>query len=513
MTAPVEPEPALPGGAHRAASLIVALLLLPAAAFAGPRVKPVAPEPDARYALGTAARADVPDAWWTSFGDPALDALVVEALEANHDLGGAQARIHSAQGVAVQNLAPLLPTASFDVGLNASPSANAANQIAPQLQKLFEDLAELSENIPGQPAEEEEDTEEDPDVTWNGSALFNFGLNIDLGRSAFAFRAAQLDAAAARGDRDGVARVLVQQVVGAWLDVRTARARIALVEQQIATNEILLDITRRRFVGGDSRGLDVLQQQQQLAATRALLPTARQLLRLRSVQLATLLGRDPSNPQLPDSPELASLPALPPNPGVGTPRDLVDLRPDVRAAQARYLAAQARVVSGALSFAPTFRLTGNLGWGLRWFNEWDSWETWGFGAAVSVPLFGGGQRHGAMRQANGAADAAAHTLSQAILTAQGEVESALAREDTEGERLAALQEVLTASRTAYEESTRQYAGGLVNYLTVLTSLASLQSSELNHLQAQRDLLGARVDLHTALGTPWAGNLSATGADR
>ena len=489
-------------------ALLVALI---APATAGPRVQPDAPDPGARYALGTAARADQPDAWWTTFDDPALDALVAEAIEGNHDLGGAQARVHQAQGISVQGLAPMLPTASFDLGLNGSPSANAANQVSPQLTKLLEDLAALAASVPGQPPDETDD-EEDPAVTWNGSALVNVGLNIDLGRSAFAFRAAQLDAAAARGDRDGVARVLVQQVTAAWLDVRTARARIALIEQQIATNTVLLDITRRRFEGGDSRGLDVLQQQQQLAGTKALLPQAKQLLRLRTLQLAVLLGRDPSDPQLPE-PTALVLPALPPPPGVGTPRDLVDLRPDVRAAQARFLSARARVASNALAFAPTFRLSANVGWGLRWFNEWTSWETYGLGAAVSVPLFNGGQRHGAMRQANGAADAAAHSLSQAILTARSEVESALVREDTERGRLAALAEQVAASRVAYEESQRQYAGGGVNYLTVLTSLASLQVSELNHLSAQRDLLGARVDLHTALGTPWAGRMDANGAPR
>jgi len=118
-----------------------------------------------------------------------------------------------------------------------------------------------------------------------------------------------------------------------------------------------------------------------------------------------------------------------------------------------------------------------------------------------------------MRQANGALDAAALSLSAAVSTAQGEVESALAREETSDARLAALGAQVEASRVAYEEAQRQYAGGLVNYLTVLTSLASLQASELNHLQAQRDLLGARVDLHTALGTPWSGRMDSNGASR
>ncbi len=492
-------------------SVLLLCLLLPASAWAGGPIKPVVPDEEARYSTGTAIRADESDEWWTSLQDPALNGLVVEALEANHDIGAAQARLHAAAGVTLQSVSPLLPTASFDVGLNASPSSNASFQVSPQLTELLEQLSDLAESIPGQdPAEEDDDDEDDPDVTWNGSALLNFGLNIDVGRSATALRAAQLDAAAAENDRDGVARAVVQQVVGAWLDVRTSRARVALIEGQIETNSSLLELTRARFIASDARGLDVLQQQQQLAATRALLPQAQQILRLREVQLATLLGRDPSDPRLPPDP---GLPALPPAPGIGTPADLMTTRPDLAAASNRYLSARNRVASSALSFAPTFRLTGNVGYQLRWFKEWDSQETWGFGAGVSIPIFNGLQRHGQLKQAAASRDAAARSLSAAALTARAEVESALIREETDADRLDALTDQLQTARVAYEESSRQYASGLVNYLTVLTSLASWQAAELNQLQAQRDVLGARVDLHTALGAPWAARLNSAGGAR
>ena len=483
----------------------LSLLLVPSA-LPGPRVRPDLPDADDRWSMGTAVTADESDEWWTSFADPALDALVLEAIQNNPDVGSAQARMHAAAGVSLGSLSPLLPSASFDVNLNGSPSANANQQVSPQLTKLLEDLAALAESIPGAVQPDDDDAaeeDEDPDVTWNGSALINFGLNIDLGRSAVALRAAHLDQLAAKGDRDGVARVIVQQVVASWLDVRSARARVAVVEGQIGTNTSLLELTRRRFEGGDARGLDVLQQQQQLATTRAMLPQAQQLLRLREVQLATLLGRNPGGHDLPEG---AELPALPPQPGLGVPADLLDQRPDVAAARTRWQASKARAASTGLSFAPTFRLGGNLGWGLRHFNEWDSWETWGVSAGLSVPIFNGFQRHGALQQSLAGQDAAAHALTKAVLTARAEVESALAREDTESARLLALDELVLASKTAYEESARQYAAGLVNYLTVLTSLATFQSAELNHLQARRDLLGARADLHTALGSSWARRL-------
>ncbi len=494
----------------RSVCLALFLSLSPAQAWAGGPFQPALPQEDARYSQGTALRADASDEWWTSLNDEGLNELVGEALRTNHDVAAAQARFHAAAGVTLQSASPLLPTASFDVGMNATPSANAVFMVSPQLMELLNGLSEVASNIPGQPDPADIGTEEDPELTWNGSALLNVGLTIDMGRSATALRAAQLDAAAARDDRNAVASTIVQQVVAIWLDVRSARTRVELVEGQINTNAALLELTEARFLSSDAGGLDVLQQKQQLAATRALLPQAQQILRLREVQLATLLGRDPSAPNLPAA---TGLPALPPQPGLGTPADLLEARPDLAAASHRFKSARNRVASSALGFAPSFRLTGNFGYQLRWFKEWDSQETWGLGAGVSIPIFGGLQRIGGLKQAVATRNAAARSLSAAAIQAQAEVERALIREDTEAARLLALADQVQAARTSYEESSRQYAGGLTSHIAVLTSLASWQASELNHLQAQRDVLGARIDLHTALGAPWTDRLNSAGASR
>ncbi len=492
---------------YRTLTAVGVMLLSSSTGLAAPRAIPVLPDADARFSLGNETRTDAADAWWEGFGDVALNNMVEEAMESNYDVATAQSRVMQARGGSLQQFSPLVPSASFDIGLNASPTAAQTFQTPPALLEIFEAM----ENIPGQSTND--DGEDDPDVTWNGSALFKFGWAVDIGATAMAFRAAQMDAAAAVGDRDGVARQLVGQVVSTWMDVRNARARIAVIGQQIETNANLLELTRNRYEGGDASGLDVLQQQQQLASTRAMLPQAEQLLRLREQQLSLLLARDPSviAEDLAAAPE--GLPPLPVAPGVGTPRDLLELRPDLSALQARYQGAKARKHSAALGFLPTFGFNGSVGWNLRWFDEWDTGNTWGFGASMSVPIFQGGRRWGGLQQANAAQDAAAYALSAGVQKATSEVEQALLREATEVERLDALGRQLSSASVAYEESTRQYASGVTNYLSVLANLASLQASQLNHLQAQRDLLGARIDLHTALGAPWATRLSTDGASR
>ena len=66
----------------RVPALPLALLLAAAPATAAPRIQPELPPENARYSQGSVVVSDTtPDAWWESFGDPALDALVTEAVE------------------------------------------------------------------------------------------------------------------------------------------------------------------------------------------------------------------------------------------------------------------------------------------------------------------------------------------------------------------------------------------------------------------------------------------------
>ena len=61
-----------------------------------------------RFALAQ-SQAPADTTWWTSFGDPALDALVTEALANNEDLRIAAARVDQFQGAKVTTRAPLFP--------------------------------------------------------------------------------------------------------------------------------------------------------------------------------------------------------------------------------------------------------------------------------------------------------------------------------------------------------------------------------------------------------------------
>ena len=461
-------------------------LTIPLTAGARPRVEPYRPAETGTFEGGTDGEPSV-EPWWVSFDDGSLDAVMDQGLAGNGDLGAAWERVDQARATAFGALAPQLPSLSVDVNANVAPIDSLGFQFG---------------GLPTAPGEEEDDEK----VAYlNGSALLNAWIPLDFwGPQVQAYRAGRYEAEATAGDRDARAISLSVTVGGAYFDAVAAGAQVALIESQIAAQESLLELTELRYRETDTSGLDVLQQRQQLEATRALLPTARSLERTSRQRLAALLGLEGEGalPALPA--ELAPLPAPP---ATGRPADLLSSRPDLRAADARWAAATARRHGAGLAFAPSLALTAQAGTQAIYFDELDTQPLWGVGAALSIPIFQGAGRFAGLAETRAAEDGAARTLSQRVREAVQQVESARVTEEELDERLAALERQLEAAVAVAEESRARYAAGLTPYLTVLTAVNARQQAELTLLQARRERIDARIRLHEALGGRWTANLA------
>ncbi|RME23983.1 MAG: TolC family protein, partial [Deltaproteobacteria bacterium] len=163
------------------------------------------------------------------------------------------------------------------------------------------------------------------------------------------------------------------------------------------------------------------------------------------------------------------------------------------------------------SLLPTLALSGAWGWQVYRESEWDSIESWSVAAALSVPIFGGGQRHATLRQAGAARTAAELQLDSALRSAVQEVEAGLTSQAEQRSRAAAAAVQLQVARDAWQLALDQYRRGVADYLQVSNALATLLSAELSDIQARRDLLGARLQLHQALGGAWITDLDALSA--
>ncbi|HLU48771.1 MAG TPA: TolC family protein, partial [Planctomycetota bacterium] len=200
-----------------------------------------------------------PAYWWEAFGDPELDDLVRRALDSNLDLQSLAARIAEAAAVARRTGAPLFPT----------------------LDVAGEYAADWIESEPRQET---------------SSLGLLLGWELDLwGRIRSARRAAILDTEAAAEDWLDARVLLSASVAETYFEIREERLQRALLEEQIAANETLLDLTRLRFGQGQASVVDVLQQREQLAATRALVPDVEARAEALEYALDVLLGEAPGS--------------------------------------------------------------------------------------------------------------------------------------------------------------------------------------------------------------------------
>ena len=441
------------------------------------------PPTDDRFvnAPADASHARVDD-WWTRFGDARLDDLVETGLRQNYDLASADARIEESQAVVKQNLAPLLPTLSWDSTITMAPTDSLGFQFGGSVGGQVDPMT-------GMPIEV-------PNLYWTGSSALKAGLAIDLsGRDVVAYKAAKRDVEAAELDRESTSLRLVGSIVGAYYDVVAAEEQLRIVEKQLETSRGLLEVMELRFAAGQVTGVDVLQQRQQVASTEVLLPQARRQVATFEQQLAVLMGERPRA----DFEVAPALPDLPSTPGLGTPSDLAQHRPDLVALRARKDSAEYRVKNAKRQYVPTLNLQAQAGVQAIRITELNSQWYWNAGATLSVPLYQGGRRHSTIRQRQAQSRQAEVQLDSSSLTAVREVEDALVYEREQGEALAIYQRQVEAADAAFEAAKQRCLDGDGDYLTVLNALNTQRQAELNVVTARRDLIGARINLHQALG--------------
>lgn len=411
--------------------------------------------------------------WWQAFGDPQLDALVNEALRGNPDLDAAAERIVQAEATALRSRAVVFPTLS----------ANARGSVAPTDSLGFQ-FGGLGGDGPAPPS-----------VYYTGSATLDANYRLSAwGRDYLAYKASRLQKLAQEGDRDALKHALTVQVVEAYLDAVLGRAHGKLLAAQLGSNEKLATLTERLFEQGDTSALAVLQQRQQVAAAKANLPNARTTYRTSLQRLLILTGQRTRTP-----PKVAqALPGLPPAPKADV-QSLLSSRADLRAQQARVKAAGKQRTSAKLGHLPELNLNAQVGAQAFKLVDTSTQSFWNVGAAISLPLFSGFADVRRVDEAAAAERAQDAQLEQLLTQATGEVAQARIQEEEAAVALEAFEAQLAAAEAALAESERAYVAGTAGYLDLLNTLLAKQRAEVSVLQAQRSLLGARVQLHQALG--------------
>jgi NodT family efflux transporter outer membrane factor (OMF) lipoprotein len=421
-------------------------------------------------ALDTAAVSMQNVQWWQDFGEARLDTLVEEALAQNYDLVAAAARVDQAAALA------------RIVGADKWPQIAGGFTGARQKNIL------LGIPIPG-----------DKTIYSN-----SFGVSLDTqweidlwGRIYKAESAALAEVEASWADLVGVRLSIAAQTAKAWFALTEARQQVELAEQSVESFRSSAEFVRNRYQQGVRTALDLRLALAQLASAEALLEFRHEQLDRTTRQLEILLGRYPAaaieaQPDLPPMPEDV--------PG-GLPSALLIRRPDLVAAERRYAGTQAKISEARRAFFPRITLTANGGTLSQQVEDLvkGDFSVWSVAAGLTQPIFQGGRLRANLAQSHATADQALAGYALSLLHAFGEVESAIVAEERLAKRVKYTQEAADQSVAAQTLAERQYAAGLVDYITVLETQRRALTSVAELISVKRARLDARINLHVALG--------------
>jgi len=182
------------------------------------------------------------ETWWDGFNDPMLSRIVQRARAQNLDLAAALARVQQARAAAREAGAQLLPT----IDLNGQ-----ARRIH---QSLESPIGQVASQVPGFDRDQSI-----YDVNLGASWELDLFGGLRRGKEA-----ASAEAQAAIAEQVGIRISVTADAADAYLRIRGDQARIVVTEQQVATDERLLELVRERF----RRGLAAVRE---LAQAEALL--------------------------------------------------------------------------------------------------------------------------------------------------------------------------------------------------------------------------------------------------
>jgi multidrug efflux system outer membrane protein len=415
------------------------------------------------------ARALVDIGWAELFQDEELSTVIRSAVARNLDLQVALTRVELFQAQSTVARSLLFPTVAAD--FSTSPGSPA-----------------ISNN------------------SYSLGAILSWELDF-FGKLRRADQAARADLLASEDAARALMSALVAATATSYLSLRELDQERAITLANIASQEDSLDLVRSLLRGGVATGAEEQQAIAQLAGTRARLPQIEQAIVANENELNLLLGGQPGPIQRSAQ---AALPQAPAIPELGLPSELLDRRPDVRAAENTLAAATARVgVAIANRFPiPTIGLGGFFGLvgidlGDTLGNSGDTQDITSWGPNASVPLIDWGRGSANVDAARAQARIAAINYRATTLNALREVSNAFSSID----KLRTVIAQNTIRAQAEAENLRlqrmRYKSGVNSYLEVLDAERQLYAAQLDVARSSRDHLLAHVDLYRALGGGWS----------
>lgn len=425
-------------------------------------------------------------AWWRQLDDPVLNDLIASGIRENKDLMIATARVDqfAAQyGVVRADLYPQIGAgAAFGQQQVTQRSGNA-------LPTGYHT------------------------VTGGQQAVLNAAWELDIwGRIRRSSEAARADLLASEEGRRGVILSLVSSVAVSYVNLRDLDKQLVISKRTAESRKGSYELLKLRFEAGIINEMELAQSKSEYEQALTTIPQIEKAIALQENGLCVLLGRKPGPIPRGKSIDDLKLPVIP----AGLPSDLLERRPDIKAAEQNLIAANALIGVAKAAYYPAISLTGLFGYSSSEFSDLFTGpaKIWQYSAPITAPIFTAGKIASQVKVSEALQQQALYRYQQTIETAFREVNDSLAEQSLTRQQLEAQNRQVESLRTYAELARLRFDEGYSSYIEVLDAERSLFDVELAYVQSQALLFQASINLYKAMGGGWTAEADrlATQAD-
>lgn len=432
---------------------------------------------------GTGKSAAPPlDTWWEGFQDPELTRIIERSIDQNLDLAASLTRVEQARA------------AAKEAGARLKPSSAAYAQSDSFRQSLDSQVGRIAGGLPSY-SRNQNYLDLGVSASWEID-LFG-GLRAGVG-------AASAEVQAAEAERLGIRVSVAAEAADAYLQIRGVQARLTFAQEQIVTDQQLLDLVSQRKAAGISNDREQAQAEALLAQAKSTVPPLAIILEAQLNRLDVLMGVQPGT-YAAELKAPADLPLVPSITSLSEPAELLRRRPDIIAAERRIAASNARIGQALAEYYPKLSLAGVLG-SESTGSVGDLFRDRGFQPSVVAGLrwrlFDFGRVDAEVKLAKGVNAEAILRFRASVLRATEEVEdsfSLLAQSEVRAEE---IRGEIAALQRARDRSQEAYAAGVIALTDVLDADRQLLVARDDLAFTRESAARAAVGCFRALGGGW-----------
>ena len=292
---------------------------------------------------------------------------------------------------------------------------------------------------------------------------------------------------------------IVAEVAQAYYELVALDTELDIVKQTLKAREEGVRLARIRFEGGLTSETSYRQAQVELARTATLVPDLERKISLKENDIAFLAGEYPNRIARSRLLQEFNFPETLP---IGMPSTLLERRPDIRQAEQKLIAANAKVGVAYTNMFPRLALTGGFGSESTSLSELLKSPYAVMEGALLTPIFGWGKKRAALKGKKAAYEAEIHSYEKTVLTAFKETRNAIVNFNKIKEVYALRANLERSAKSYMDLAQLQYINGVINYLDVLDAQRGYFDAQIGLSNAIRDELITVVQLYKALGGGW-----------